>query len=463
MGLGRPARWLAIGLAGAGCLTLSALAVSRFDPPFAFGLSDPVAGLAVLAAWLAVPVAFVAGRRSRADEAKLSADLDAVSRRLLRLEAGAGGLGSPASPIEEIVEDIGSLSRVVKDLAEAAAGHERAIAALGTASAPGGLASEASPAERGPAPPVIPSFFPVREPDPERAEFAAPAPAVLPPARASHAGILQALEAGRIDLHVQPIVSLPQRQARFYESFALLQSDDGQPFVPAEFQPALERLRKLPVLDRLVVALSFEAAQRATAGRRTIPISCSLSAASLADPAFVAALEQMLEGEPADGRLVVELAQRTWLDADPRVLRRLQASGLSFGLGQIERFDIDPDALVPAGVRYVRIPARTIMDAQDKPSGGRNVAAAPELLAGSGLEIVAESVEDESVIPELIELRVPLAHGYAFALPSPVAAVFGSGEEDRESLASPGPASGARDGPEPGGYRPLREFLRRAG
>lgn len=471
MGLARPARWLALGLAGAGIFALVALLASRLDLGLAWGAMDLVPLLAVLAAWTAVPVAFVAGRRSRADEAKLSSDLDAVSRRLLRLEADVGGapvLVSPISPIEEIVEDIGSLSRVVKDLAETAAGHERAIAALGHSGTAGQAESRAWEAPDviipPPPPPVIPSFFPVREPAPDRLE-APPAP---PPPRPSHAGILEALDAGRLDLHVQPIVSLPQRQTRVYESFALLTSAEGDAFVPAEFLPALERLQKLPRLDQLVVTRAFDAARRARSGRRRVPVSCHLSGASLSDPVLVERLERMMEDGAGDARLVIEVTQQAWLAADPRVMRRLLGAGLSFALDQIEQFDLDPDMLVPAGIRYVKIPARTIMAAQDKPTSGRNVAASPELLAGSGVEIVASLVEDDSIVPELIDLRIPLAQGFAFALPSPVASVFGTDDGDAEAPGSAWSPAAGTETPEPSEparpeNRSFREFLRRAG
>ena len=49
--------------------------------------------------------------------------------------------------------------------------------------------------------------------------------------------VAQAFEADRIEVHLQPIVALPQRKVRFYEALARLRLDDGTLLAPGNFSP----------------------------------------------------------------------------------------------------------------------------------------------------------------------------------------------------------------------------------
>lgn len=460
------ARWLTIVMFGTAALLL--VAAGLMSMPAEIVTQAGSGGAAMLATmvatWLAVPAAFLAARAGRAQRAKFSDDLDAVSRRLLRLEERIDRPllepAADASPLDDIAEDIGSLSRVVRDLAETAAGHERAIAALGTAAHPAQSGPDADPRSPVEFEAVVPSFFPVRESS--SAEAAAP-PAADRRSRAGYASILDALEAERIELHVQPVVSLPQRQVRLYESFALLQTASGEALLPAEFMPTLDRLRRLPRLDAFVVREALALARRIRPPRRPVPISCSVSPSAFADPDFRASLDRLLGAQPFDRSLVFEMPQRAWQDADPLMLARCRDAGISFALHEIQDFDLDPGILAKCGVHYVKIPASTFLDAQRQPGGARNIATSPHLFAGSGVEIVAECVEDDAVVPELIDLEISLAQGYAFALPCPASALFPSADEAGTAAAAGAPSEPLADTLSKAAYRPLRDFLRRAG
>ena len=52
-----------------------------------------------------------------------------------------------------------------------------------------------------------------------------------------------ALRENRVDLHLQPIVNLPQRRVCFYEGFTRLRRPDGKLIMPAEFMAAAERAK----------------------------------------------------------------------------------------------------------------------------------------------------------------------------------------------------------------------------
>ena len=57
------------------------------------------------------------------------------------------------------------------------------------------------------------------------------------------AQIARAIEANRVDLFLQPIVTLPQRKVRYYEALARLRDDDGSLISPDDFLGHARRQR----------------------------------------------------------------------------------------------------------------------------------------------------------------------------------------------------------------------------
>ena len=52
--------------------------------------------------------------------------------------------------------------------------------------------------------------------------------------------VREALAANRVDLYLQPIVSLPQRRTVYYEGYSRLRDETGRVMMPAEYLPAAE-------------------------------------------------------------------------------------------------------------------------------------------------------------------------------------------------------------------------------
>ena len=467
----RRARWLAavaLPALGLGIATWLRPPVVIPDTWWAVGLA--LGGAA--AAWLAVPFA-IGSRPSGKDAADtVSRELDVLSERMLRLERHLDRLpsadGTTPLPIGELVEDIGSLSQVVKDLAETAAGHERAIAELGTTLRP----SLAPFVEGEPAPAaeaeIVPSFFPPQI-IPQPGGLAASQPrSGAPRHRTTYSKVIDALDGERIELLVQPVVSLPQRRLRLYECFPLLRPDDGEALVPAEFMPVLDRLGQTARLDAMVVERAVAVARGLTApGRvvpRAIPIACGLSNKALADPHFCATVDRLLLDSNVGGRVVLIAPQRAWAAASADLLARWREAGLALALRDIETADLDPERLAQGGVRYLKLPAALLIGEHLHAGPLAPPAALAVRLAGSDIAVIADGIDEHELVPELIELRVPLAQGYALGLPSPIASIFAQPPDEL-----PGDAKVAGDGEEPpptpptDGNRPFRDFLRRAG
>lgn len=415
------------------------------------------------AALLLAVLAHADGRRRRTHDAKFSHELDGMSQRLIRLEArlsALDGSGSRASStITDMAGDVSALSGVVRDLAEALAGQEREVAALRARSDRGGTFRDWSFDETGgDSPAIVPSFFPPAEhgraAEPARI---APEPAI----RRNPSPFGGGLDTARIDLHAQPIVSLPQRRPKIWEVYPLLRISEGQVLMPAEFTAALEETGQLAELDAKVLARAMSFARRLwTAGSDAL-VLCSLSSATLRQREPLARLRGILEADAQIGpRLLVEVPQAEWAGVRDGVAS-LRQHGLSFALGKVAHQRLDPPGLSDAGVRLAKVAAAELM----LPENGSWAQALPLALAHHGIQVVADGVVADGIVPELIDLEVPLAQGFAFALPSPIETILeglrpASGEAARPAAAEPVPA--ARPGPATE-RMPLRSFLKRNG
>ncbi|HEX4533632.1 MAG TPA: EAL domain-containing protein, partial [Rhizomicrobium sp.] len=65
--------------------------------------------------------------------------------------------------------------------------------------------------------------------------------------------IRASLEENRVDLYLQPIVSLPQRKLRFYEALSRLRADDGTIIMPAQYMKVAAPAGLMSVVDNLLL------------------------------------------------------------------------------------------------------------------------------------------------------------------------------------------------------------------
>ena len=481
---GPSAGWVSLCLAallgGGLCLVVAFLAAP------ALGV---VAGLALawaIGASLAAGVALRRARRLAAQGEKLSGEIDLLSRRLLAVERGA----APASPagaapanapprlaeeVAEVTAEIGLLGGIVRELAVAVAAQDTELTRLKAqaASAPvvPPVPAAVAPAPEPPPPPAAPPPAPAILP---RASVVprpfVPEPAVAAPsadirrrepeetARRREQAILDALAEVGPEVHLQPIVSLPQRRVAFYEALARLSLGETR-LTPAEFMPALERHGLTTELDRLMLARVTAISRQLAARGSTAAVAYALSPASLFEPGFLRALSRLIELHPElAGRLILFLPQRSWRSLDAEQTSALAAlrERITLALDRSVDLRFDAPALAAQGVAYAKVRADLLLG---RGAAGADIAVEDlaASLARGGVRLVAEGVDRESDVPDLIDLDLPLAQGTAFAPPRIVRP---------EVLSAPAEAPAPPPDPAPDDTppvrRPFRDFLRRA-
>ncbi|MFZ1988908.1 MAG: EAL domain-containing protein, partial [Alphaproteobacteria bacterium] len=115
-------------------------------------------------------------------------------------------------------------------------------------------------------------------PDNKRKVIDIDEPTAKPVAELSETELLEviqsALEDNRIDLYLQPIVSLPQRKVARYEGFARLRSLDGELIEPAQYEAVASAAGLMPVIDNLLLFRCVQIVRKLSAKSNRRGILC---------------------------------------------------------------------------------------------------------------------------------------------------------------------------------------------
>jgi len=255
---------------------------------------------------------------------------------------------------------------------------------------------------------------------PEPAE----APADIAPGDAMLRDLREAIEGNRIDLYLQPIVTLPDRKLRFYDASTRVRTGDDAFMAPGDYLELAEREHLMPRIDNVMLVKCVQLLRRLGPESRLKGVFCNLSAQSLLDHDFFPELVEFMEENSAlSDSLTFQVRQRAVLDlgADELAgLKSLGKLGFVFSLDHVADLDVDFAALRDHFFRYVKIEAKTLL--HDLGEAGASVPAADmtRFLERFDLKLIAEKVDDEASLSRLIEYGADLAEGDLFGSPRPV-------------------------------------------
>ncbi|MGA2817416.1 MAG: EAL domain-containing protein [Xanthobacteraceae bacterium] len=366
-------------------------------------VSDQVSNLARGSGDLARQVAEF-GRRLGAMESKVETAFDKAQ--------------STAQPLATEIEE---LSRLVKQLAESVAQHELALSR-----------------ERGNVYSVPPA---VAEALPAATTFAATAaqPAAaqaVPIGRkvaafdgldkdAIIAAIRGAIDAQKIDLYLQPIVTLPQRKVRYYEAMSRLNAGNGEIVAAGDFLPYAEAGLLLPKLDSLSVLRCVQVVRRLLLKNRDVGLFCNLSAMTLTDAGFPQLLEFIEANRAIAPSLVFEFTQSAVRNMGPmehESLAALAERGFRFSIDNLSDLRVEPRELNARGFRFIKAPAMLLLNRVGSATGNIHPADFSDLLGRHGIDLVAERIESESSVVDLLDYDIRFGQGFLFSPPRPVRA-----------------------------------------
>ena len=355
-----------------------------------------------------------------ADLSRGTADLARqVAEIARRLNAAEIKLASPAQRAraanDPLAAEIGELGGLVRQIAETVASHAAALqkhGALSSRPAPAG-STAVRPAERS---------LTVSENDTmtgiERFRGLS---------RESIADLIsKAVEANRVDLYLQPIVTLPQRKVRCYEALSRLRTEDGD-IVPAiDFVDIAESIGLMPKIDNLAVFRCVQVTRRLLLKSRDVGVFCNLSAATLTDALMFRQLLDFMDANRAlASSLTFEFTQAAYRSFGPiehESLAALAERGFRFSMDHVTDLHMEPNELANRSFRFLKVPAKLLLNKVAATHTDIDPEDLADLLARSGIDLIAERIETETTVVDLLDYDVRFGQGFLFSPPRPVRA-----------------------------------------
>lgn len=263
------------------------------------------------------------------------------------------------------------------------------------------------------------------EPRPERP--AAPRPParrseesggrVVPPPTTGDEAVLdvvrEALRADRVDILLQPIVSLPQRKHRFYEVFSRVRSADGVQILPERYLEPAAREGLMSTIDNLLLIRCVQLIRETERRRHSIGFFSNLSRATINDADFMRQFLPFMErNRSLVPKLVFELSQDEWETGDAAMmslLQRLAELGFRFSMDQVSSLDIDVDRLVEREIRFLKIDRALALNPKAR--------ALRRALEDRPIDLIVEKIETEDELRDVLDLGIDFGQGYLFGEP----------------------------------------------
>lgn len=374
--------------------------------------------------------------------ADLSRQMAEMSRRIAAVESRVEQTVSRArGAVDPIAAEIGELGGLMRQLAETVAAHE---AMLG---APTGMPQPAMAA-----PFAAEDAVPNRpEPEPEQAPQAplalseADAVSGVSPFKGMSreqisAMIAQAADANRIDLYLQPVVTLPQRKVRFYEALSRLRTEDGEIVPAVDFVDIAESAGLMPKIDNTLVFRCVQVVRRLQLKSRDVGLFCNVNATTLTDGFYFRQFLEFMEANKAlAGSLTFEFTQNAYRNFGPIEFESLAAladCGFRFSMDHVIDLRMEPKELADRSFRFVKVPATLLLNRAAAAQSDIHAEDLADLLARNGIDLIGERIESESTVVDLLDYDVRFGQGFLFSPPRPVRAEALQG-------AAPPPASPA--------------------
>ena len=240
------------------------------------------------------------------------------------------------------------------------------------------------------------------------------------------------------------MVTLPQRKVRFYEAVTRLRDEKDQILAADDFIPTAEAGGLIGKIDHMVMLRCVQVLRRLMVRNKDVGVFCNVSAATLGNPVNFAQCLDFLEANRALApSFVLEFKQATFRRLGPTETENLAAlsqRGYRFSIDHVTDLRIEPRDLADRGVRFIKVPAALLLDPRQSSTSDIHPSDLSDLLGRFGIDLIAEKIEGERAVVDLLDYDVRFGQGFLFAPPRPLrpegASATGGAPANKESGSS---------------------------
>jgi cyclic-di-GMP phosphodiesterase TipF (flagellum assembly factor) len=179
---------------------------------------------------------------------------------------------------------------------------------------------------------------------------------------------------------------------------------------------------------------------------KEVGVFCNVSATTLGNPASFAQCLDFLEANRALApSFVLEFKQAAFRRLGPTETEHLAAlsqRGYRFSIDHVTDLRVEPRELADRGVRFIKVPAALLLDPKQSSTSDIHPSDLSDLLGRFGIDLIAERIEGERAVVDLLDYDVRFGQGFLFAPPRPLrpegASATGGATQNKESGSSNG-------------------------
>jgi cyclic-di-GMP phosphodiesterase TipF (flagellum assembly factor) len=199
--------------------------------------------------------------------------------------------------------------------------------------------------------------------------------------------------------------------------------------MPAEYLSVAEPEGLMSTIDNLLLFRCAQIVRRLAKNDRKVAIFCNISLASLADESFFPQfLEFLSQNRDMARGLIFELGQSAFERrgaTEARNMAKLADLGFRFSLDKVTDLDLDFQDLARADVKFVKVTAETLISQLAEQDGRLTLRSLKDIAASDfadltrryGVEMIAEKIESERQVVDILELNIGYGQGNLFGEP----------------------------------------------
>lgn len=238
--------------------------------------------------------------------------------------------------------------------------------------------------------------------------------------------VRHAVRNDKIELFMQPIVSLPQRKPRMHEIYTRIRAGNGT-YLPAErYLDLADKEDLVPTIDNLLLMRCLQMLRERRHSDHDMPYVLNIASKTLNDRGFMGDLVAFLsQNHKMAARLIFELPQKELNEqgeAIAPVLDGLSRLGVRFSMDRVRNRRIDINTLKSCNIRFIKLDANWLLTEGHSKTGFSRIVRLKKQLDAAGIDLVVERIERETMLRELLDFNIDYGQGYLFGKPDHFAA-----------------------------------------
>ncbi|TNE41476.1 MAG: EAL domain-containing protein, partial [Alphaproteobacteria bacterium] len=222
--------------------------------------------------------------------------------------------------------------------------------------------------------------------------------------------IRTALNENLVDLYLQPIMAMPERDVAFYEALTRLRSQSGELILPAQYLHIAGQAGLMSVIDNLLLFRCVQLVRRIAEQKASISIVCNMALSSVQDREFFPHFLEFMEiNSDLCRNLVFEFTQdayESFGEVEHGYITRLSDLGFRLSLDGISHLDLDLPDLCKSNFRFLKVRSGLLVNSLNAPNGEERFREFQALTGQFAIELVIERIEEQRVLDRVEALGI---------------------------------------------------------